>query len=174
MDKLWAPWRSPYIKSFEKKEKPGCVFCRALSNFKKKKDCQVIEVSEHAFSVLNIYPYNNGHVMVMPIRHIGDFQQLKPAELVDLMLLVQKTQATLKRVLKPDAFNIGLNLGREAGAGIRKHLHFHIVPRWNGDTNFMPLFSGTKVISQSLAELRKRLLNDIQSQSQKRNRRKRS
>ena len=105
----------------------------------------------------------------MPKRHVGDFQKLKKAELTDLMLLLQKTQKHLENILDPDSFNIGLNLGQEAGAGIKDHLHFHIVPRWNGDTNFMPLFSETKVLSESLESLHSRLLDDIQ----KRNRRKR-
>ena len=170
MDKLWAPWRAPYILKGLKKKRAGCVFCKALQAHKKGKSQQVVETSRLSFSVLNIYPYNNGHMMVMPKRHVGDFQKLRPAELTDMMLLLQKTQRSLKRVLDPHAFNLGLNLGREAGAGITEHLHFHIVPRWNGDTNFMPLFSGTKVISQSLEHLREGLLHDIQ----KRDRRARS
>jgi len=127
----------------------------------------VVESSRLSVSILNIFPYNNGHLMVMPKRHVGDFLALKPPELTDLMLLLQRTQTSLKRVLRPHGFNIGLNLGREAGAGITEHLHFHIVPRWNGDTNFMPLFSGTKVISESLTALRERLLDDIQTRNRR-------
>ncbi len=169
MDKLWAPWRAPYIlKNFKKKPR-GCIFCNALKAYQKNKSCQVVEVTKLSASLLNIYPYNNGHIMVLPRRHVGDFQKLKRAELTDLMELLQKTQKTLARVLKPDGFNVGLNLEREAGAGIREHLHFHVVPRWNGDTNFMPVCARTKVISQSLETLHKALCDDIQ----KRNRRKR-
>ncbi len=167
MDKLWAPWRAPYILKDLNKKRTGCVFCKALQAHKKGKSRQVIETSPLSFSVLNIYPYNNGHMMVMPKRHVGDFQKLGPEELTDMMLLLQRTQASLKQVLDPHAFNLGLNLGREAGAGIMEHLHFHIVPRWNGDTNFMPLFSSTKVISQSLESLREQLRRDIQKRDRR-------
>ena len=167
MDRLWAPWRASYIRKAVKVNPKGCVFCKSLQEFQKGKSSQVVEVSRFSFSILNIYPYNNGHLMVMPLRHVGNFQSLRPAELADMMRLLQKTQASLTRVLKPHAFNICLNLGREAGSGILDHLHFHIVPRWNGDTNFMPLLGGTKVISESLEAVRERLNHDIQ----KRNRR---
>jgi ATP adenylyltransferase len=169
MDRLWAPWRAPYILKDLKKKKKGCVFCKAFKEHCKGKSNQVIEVSEHSFSVLNIYPYNNGHMMILPIRHEGDLARLTSAELEDVMELLRRSQACLKRVLRPEGFNIGMNLGREAGAGVADHLHFHLVPRWRGDTNFMTLFSGTRVISQSLDDLRKRLLDDIK----KRDRRKR-
>jgi len=169
MDKLWAPWRAPYILKDLKKKTRGCVFCKALGTHEKGRASQIVETTKYSASILNIYPYNNGHLMVMPRRHVGDFQKLKKAELTDLMLLLQKTQKHLQNILDPDSFNIGLNLGQEAGAGIKDHLHFHIVPRWNGDTNFMPLFSETKVLSESLESLHSRLLDDIQ----KRNRRKR-
>lgn len=170
MDKLWAPWRAPYITKLGRKKSKGCIFCNALKEHRKnKKTSRVVEVTKHSFSVLNIYPYNNGHLMIAPHRHEGSFVKMKPEELRDMMQLLQKTQSSLERVLKPDSFNIGMNLGREAGAGIVDHLHFHIVPRWNGDTNFMPLFAETKILSQSLEAVREGLLNDIQ----KRNRRKR-
>ena len=169
MDKLWAPWRAPYILKDLKKKTRGCIFCKVLKTHEKGGASQIVETTKSSASILNIYPYNNGHLMVMPRRHVGDFQKLTKTELTDLMLLLQKTQKHLQNILDPDSFNIGLNLGQEAGAGIKDHLHFHIVPRWNGDTNFMPLFSETKVLSESLESLHSRLLDDIQ----KRNRRKR-
>src|SRR5258706_10153059 len=101
MDKLWAPWRAPYIRKAVKAKSRGCVFCKALQEFRKGKSSQVIEVSRLSFSILNIYPYNNGHLMVMPRRHVGNFQSLRPSELTDMMLLLQKTQISLTRVLKP-------------------------------------------------------------------------
>jgi ATP adenylyltransferase len=149
-DLLWAPWRIAYIKG--KKEK-GCIFCRGVKN----KRNYVIFKTRHTIAMLNIFPYNNGHVMVSPIRHIRDLRQLKEAEIVDLFKALDKTRELLNKVLKPQGFNIGINLGRSAGAGITAHLHVHIVPRWIGDTNFMPALAKTKVISQSLEELYKQL-----------------
>jgi Diadenosine tetraphosphate (Ap4A) hydrolase and other HIT family hydrolases len=103
--------------------------------------------------MLNIYPYNNGHVMVAPYRHVNSLEYLKPEELKDLMDLVVKTKKTLDKKIKPDGYNIGLNLGRVAGAGFAGHIHIHVVPRWTGDNNFMPAACGTKVISESLDEM---------------------
>lgn len=139
MNTLWAPWRSKYIYSRKKKK---CIFCRP-------KD-YVLEKSKHSFSILNIYPYNNGHVMVAPYRHVKSLEYLSGEELKDLMGLVIKTKKTLDKKLKPHGYNIGLNIGKTAGAGFAGHIHVHIVPRWNGDTNFMPSTCGTKVMSESL------------------------
>jgi len=160
VNKIWAPWRAPYILKQVKTKRRGCIFCHALKDHKRKKRSPIIEVTHLSFSILNLFPYNNGHLMVMPKRHVGDFLKIKPEELTDMMLLLQKSQKALTRTLKPHGFNVGLNLGREAGAGIVNHLHFHIVPRWKGDTNFFPLFSDTKVISESLAAVQARLLTD--------------
>jgi ATP adenylyltransferase len=107
--------------------------------------------------MLNIYPYNNGHLMIAPLRHVKDLSSLNDAELLDLMRSVEKARSLLSKALKPDGFNIGVNMSRVAGAGIPGHLHVHIVPRWNGDTNFMPVIGNTKVISQSLDALHKLL-----------------
>ena len=107
--------------------------------------------------MLNLYPYNPGHMMVVPRRHTASWSRLSDAECLDLIRLLERTQALLERKLKPQGFNVGLNLGRAAGAGVRGHLHLHVVPRWEGDTNFMPVAAGTKVMSQSLATLRRLL-----------------
>lgn len=136
---LWAPWRSKYIY-LRKRQK--CIFC-------KPKD-YVLEKTRYSFSMLNIYPYNNGHVMVAPKRHVKSLEYLRAEELKDLMDLVVKTKKTLDKKLKPHGYNIGLNIGKIAGAGFAGHIHIHVVPRWTGDTNFMPATSGTKVISESL------------------------
>ncbi len=152
MDKLWAPWRINYIRQ---KKQSGCIFCR---QGKKTKDYLVFR-SSHAIAVLNIYPYNNGHMMVAPARHVASLDKLKDEEALELFRAIKKAQKLLDKVIKPKAYNIGLNLGRIAGAGITGHLHIHIVPRWLGDTNFMPVMFETKVISQSLDELYKKLKN---------------
>lgn len=151
MDKLWAPWRIKYVQA---KKTKGCIFCKALKNGAKS---FVFLKSRHSLAMLNLFPYNNGHAMVLPIRHIGDIAQLKDIEVLDLFQTLSKTRKLLDRVLKPQGYNIGINLGKSSGAGVVAHLHIHIVPRWEGDTNFMPVLSNTKVISQSLEELYKRL-----------------
>ena len=148
MDKLWAPWRINYIKNANKKGK--CIFCDSNHDF-------VVFKTRESVCMLNIYPYNNGHLMVAPKRHIRDLSQLNDAQTLDLIKALNKAKKLLDKVLKPDGYNIGANLGHAAGAGIAGHLHLHIVPRWVGDTNFMSTVSSTKIISQSLKDLYKRL-----------------
>ena len=153
MDKLWAPWRVPYITRILKKDK-GCVFCTML---RQKTDAQnyVLIRSRHAYAVLNLYPYNNGHFLIVTNRHADDLDKLKKEEREDLFDLLEEIKALLNRVLKPHGYNIGINLGKAAGAGFPKHLHIHLVPRWKGDVNFMPVTASTKIISQSLKALYK-------------------
>lgn len=139
IDRLWAPWRNRYIISKKNKK---CIFCG-------KKD-HLLDNSKHSFSILNIYPYNNGHVMVAPKRHVKSIEYLSEEELIDLMRLVVKTKKVLDKKLKPHGYNIGLNIGKAGGAGFAGHIHIHVVPRWIGDNNFMPATAGTKVISDSL------------------------
>jgi ATP adenylyltransferase len=152
MDKLWAPWRIKYISA--KKKRTGCIFCRAGKGVSGER---VIFKTKFSIVMLNIYPYNNGHLLVAPLRHIRDISLLSPEEALDLFACLKRAKSLLNRVLKPQGYNIGFNLERPAGAGIAGHLHMHIVPRWNGDTNFMPVVSATRVISQSLDELAARL-----------------
>lgn len=156
MNKLWAPWRVKYVQA---KKAKGCIFCKALKYGAKS---FVFLKSRHSIAMLNLFPYNNGHVMVSPKRHIGDIAGLKEVEVLDLFKTLNKARKVLDKVLKPHGYNVGINLGRSAGAGVASHLHIHIVPRWPGDTNFMPILFDTKVISQSLKELHKRL-NDAKS-----------
>ena len=151
MDKIWAPWRSKFIKI---KKKRGCIFC--LKD-KKRGDNFIIKKSKFSFALLNIYPYNNGHIMVSPCRHVKDLKGLNNKELLDMMKLVAQMQSLLEKRLKPHGFNIGINTGKVGGAGYRGHVHIHIVPRWTGDTNFMPVTGNTKVLPQSLKELHKLL-----------------
>jgi ATP adenylyltransferase len=146
MERLWAPWRMEYILAPHTDE---CIFCEAL---KKGEKGYTLACDELAFVIMNTFPYNNGHIMVAPTRHTGDLQDLSDKELLSLSRLVKRSLKVLQNTLKPDAFNIGMNLGRIAGAGVEEHVHIHIVPRWNGDTNFMPVISDTKVLSQSLDE----------------------
>ena len=146
---LWAPWRIGYITNAESEK--GCFLCRARDERKDKKNL-VIFKGKRAFVVMNRFPYTNGHLMVAPRRHVGTLEALKEAEVLDLMEAIVLAKRALEKSLKPHAYNIGLNLGRAAGAGLEDHLHIHVVPRWVGDTNFMPVVAGAKVISQSLGE----------------------
>ena len=149
MKNLWAPWRKEFILG--KKEK-GCIFCKRLRQ-KKDKENLILFRGEKSFVILNRYPYNSGHLMVSPKRHIGKLEQLRKDELSELAFLCQKAVKIMKEALKPDGLNLGMNLERSSGAGIADHLHIHIVPRWNGDTNFMPVLTDTKLISLSLDDV---------------------
>ncbi len=152
MDKLWAPWRSKYIYLRKNKR---CVFCQN-KGARSKRD-YIIRRSAHSFSMLNIFPYNNGHVMVAPYRHVSSLELLTDAELIDLMKLVNNTKTRIDKRLKAHGYNIGLNVGRAGGAGFAGHIHIHVVPRWTGDTNFMPVTGDTKVMSESLDAMHKLL-----------------
>jgi ATP adenylyltransferase len=149
LNRIWAPWRIKYITQKKNKD---CIFCNAYRN-KKDKDNFVVYRSLKCFVLLNIFPYNNGHLMVALNRHISSLEKLNDEEILDINKTIIKMIKVLKKILKPQGLNIGINIGKIAGAGIESHLHFHIVPRWLGDTNFMPVLSNTKVISQSLKEL---------------------
>ncbi|MCQ9206613.1 MAG: HIT domain-containing protein [Omnitrophica bacterium] len=150
MERIWAPWRKSYVT----RTKPrGCIFCSALKAKGTGKKRYVLKRNRHAFSMLNLYPYNNAHVMVAPARHVKSLEFLSEEELSALMALVNHTKKKIDRLLKPAGYNIGLNVGRVAGAGFPGHVHMHIVPRWQGDSNFMPAICDAKVISHSLDEM---------------------
>ncbi len=151
MDRLWAPWRIKYLKA---KKPKGCVLCKS---FRSRRNNYVVLKTRHSFVVLNIFPYNNGHLMVSPIRHIRDLSQLNDTQALDLFRTLNKAKKMLDKLLRPDGYNIGFNTSVSAGAGEAHHLHIHIVPRWKGDTNFMTALYDAKVISQSLDELHKQL-----------------
>lgn len=153
MDKLWAPWRSKYIYL---RNHPKCIFCSKQKGRPDKKT-YLLERSKHSFSLLNLYPYNNGHVMVAPFRHVKSLDALTKNELADMMELVRKTVKTIDKKLKPHGYNIGINIGKVAGAGFAGHIHVHIVPRWTGDTNFMPITANTKIVSDSLLTMQRLL-----------------
>jgi len=149
MDKLWAPWRMKYIISHKN---TGCIFCQMPKQNKDKKN-HIIERKKFVYSVLNIFPYNNGHILVAPYKHTASLNKLTRPQIQELMELVTESMNLLKKKLKPHGFNVGINIGKVAGAGYDKHIHFHIVPRWDADTNFMPILADTKVIAQSLGQL---------------------
>jgi ATP adenylyltransferase len=152
MERLWAPWRFKYVQ----KKNKGCIFCQANKSKQDKKN-YVIYRSKFSFAIFNIFPYTNGHLMIAPYRHIKDLNKLKDDELLDLLKVLKILKINLDKILKPSGYNIGINIGKIAGAGVDKHLHIHIVPRWQGDVNFMPIFSNTKIISQSLNHLYNKL-----------------
>jgi len=148
---LFAPWRRSYIKDAHK-DKPGvCAFCDALKAGKRLESL-IVHVGSTCSVILNKYPYNAGHTLVIPNRHTADFVSLTPEEFADLHELVKKVLGALQTAYHPQGVNIGMNLGRSGGAGITEHLHYHLVPRWKGDTNFMAIVGQTKVISESLEE----------------------
>jgi ATP adenylyltransferase len=151
MDKLWAPWRMKYIRESLGKPEKGCIFCAKPAETKDRENL-ILFRGVHAFVMLNAFPYNNGHLMVIPYKHTSSMDDIDAAAATELWQLLSKSRGALASAFKPDGYNIGINLGRAAGAGIDTHLHVHIVPRWNGDVNFMPAIGETKVISQSLED----------------------
>ena len=158
MNKLWSPWRSQYIESFvEKKKKDGCIFCELAKEETTDSKSLVVEKGEHTFTVLNLYPYNNGHLMIVPYLHKKEIDDLTPDENQEIMRKLQLAVKALRIISNPEGFNIGANLGKVSGAGIDEHIHFHVVPRWNGDTNFMPVLGEVKIISQDLLSTKKKL-----------------
>ena len=148
---LWAPWRIKYIQGLN--EECECFICHSLTNPSDDDKNFVVWRTSNSVVILNQFPYNNGHLLIAPNRHICDFEQAGDEELLELIKLVRESQKALSAAIKPHGFNIGINLGRCAGAGLPGHLHIHIVPRWDGDTNFIHVCGDTKVISQSLTEL---------------------
>ena len=164
MDRLWAPWRKAYIRPDRKSR--GCVFCRL---FRQKPDSRtyILKRTPFNFAVLNLYPYNNGHVMIVPNRHLASLKQLKPHEKLDWFSLCEEVMAAVQSGLKAQGVNLGMNFGKIAGAGIPGHLHLHIVPRWKGDANFMPVVGGTKVISESLDSVYELLTRILKGAPQK-------
>jgi ATP adenylyltransferase len=152
---LWAPWRLAYIT--QAGEEQGCVFCAEAAGALKAEDTLVVHRSELCLVVLNKFPYASGHLMVAPLRHIGDLADLSPAQALDVHDLTVRSLAALAAVYRPDAYNVGWNLGEVAGGSISAHLHEHVVPRWQGDTNFMPVLADIKVLPEHLLATRERL-----------------
>jgi len=153
MKQIWAPWRTEYVRM---KKPEGCILCK-----KPKEDNDapnyILYRGDKNFALMNKYPYSPGHLMVAPYRHIANLEELTNEEIGEHFEIVSQGVKLLRQVFNPDGFNIGINMGKVAGAGIDGHIHSHIVPRWRGDTNFMPIMSGTRVISEALAETYKKL-----------------
>ena len=150
MQRLWSPWRSKYIASGVDSYGEGCVFCRIIVEPDEDAAHFVLHRGKHAFVLLNLYPYITGHMMVVPYLHTGEFDSV-PKEITDEMMdLAKKAQAALRQVYRPSGFNLGMNLGSAAGAGIADHIHIHVLPRWAGDTNFMTTVGDSRVIPEAL------------------------
>jgi ATP adenylyltransferase len=150
MQRMHSPWRSKYIASFSEVTGGECILCTASQ--KSDDENYVVARGTHCYVVMNLYPYNSGHLMIVPLRHVSSIIDLNNEESFEIMSFLKQMIKALARVMHPDGFNIGSNISRSAGAGIDAHVHFHIVPRWNGDTNFMPILADTKLISEDIKE----------------------
>jgi ATP adenylyltransferase len=160
MEYLWAPWRVEYI---QKGAESGCILCQKPSENNDEANL-ILYRGRHNFIMLNAFPYNPGHLMIAPYRHTADLQGLTDEETKEHFDIIKKGLGLLREVMGPSGFNIGLNVGKVAGAGIAEHLHTHIVPRWQGDTNFMPVLSETKVVSEGLSATYRKLRAELQTQ----------
>lgn len=147
MENLWAPWRIDYVLGAEKE--PGCIFCTKPASDSDEENL-IVHRAQGAFTIMNKFPYNSGHLLVVPYRHVWDICQLELDENTQLIQEVCRAMAVLRHVMRPGGFNVGLNLGAAAGAGIEEHVHYHIVPRWNGDTNMMPVLADIKMIPEHI------------------------
>ncbi|MCL5788391.1 MAG: HIT domain-containing protein [Candidatus Marsarchaeota archaeon] len=151
IENLWAPWRMVYIESFNKKRGGKCFICEACMSRNPQKTL-TLELTHDTVVVMNLYPYNPGHLLVAPRSHVEDFDMLNDSQMLDMLITLRKWIKLLKKALRPDGFNLGANLGEDAGAGLPEHLHVHVVPRWKGDTNFMPTTASTKVVPELLED----------------------
>ena len=154
MKRLWAPWRMEYITSEKRPDKGKCFLCLDAGSDDK---ALVLVRKPAAFVIMNRYPYSNGHVMVVPNRHVGSLEDLGDEELLEMMRLVRTVSTVLRQEMSIEGLNVGINMGKAAGAGLEDHIHIHVVPRWLGDTNFMPVVGETKVISEHLYETYRKL-----------------
>ena len=148
-ERIWSPWRKAYVTSGAKE--PGCVLCRALEHADDPGSL-VAHVAPHTFVVMNLYPYNAGHIMIAPRRHVGSLAEARPEELGEMAVLARRMESVIAAVYTPEGLNVGMNLGKAAGAGVADHIHLHMVPRWVGDTNFMTSLGGTRVIPEDPLE----------------------
>lgn len=163
MDRLWSPWRSQYIQSFGTAEEArGCVFCEALAS-DRDDEHYLVKRHTHCFTMLNLYPYNSGHLLIIPREHVSSYLELETACYREMNEVVRDWLRVLDTVMHPQGFNFGSNIGRVGGAGIDTHVHMHIVPRWNGDANFMPVIADTKVISESMEDTMHKLRAGFQA-----------
>lgn len=163
MDYLWTPWRYAYITTAAKYDgKPeGCIFCELPKL--KDVDAKIVHRAKHCYVILNSFPYTSGHVMVVPFAHLDELQKLPEGAAQEMMALTQKMEGILRRVYSPDGINLGMNVGRAAGAGVAGHIHMHVLPRWVGDTNFMTVTAESRVLPESLDQTYERLRAALQS-----------
>ncbi len=149
--RIWAPWRLAYVKDAAKDSEEQCIFCAKPAQGDDEASL-IVHRGERAFVILNLFPYTNGHLMVAPYEHIGRIQELPGETVVEMMGLAQRAMSRLEDAYDPHGFNVGFNQGRVAGAGVEHHIHMHVVPRWGGDTNFMPVIADTRVMPQTLEQ----------------------
>ena len=151
LEHLWAGWRGEYVATVDTSSS-ACVFCGILESGASDEDTFILRRGDQIFSIMNLYPYTSGHLMVMPLRHVGELEALTDVERDDLWSTVTSAVVAVKSVYSPDGVNVGINLGRAAGAGVPGHLHVHVVPRWSADSNFMTAVADTRVLPESLRE----------------------
>ena len=149
--RIWAPWRLAYVKDASKDVEQGCIFCAKPAEGSDRENL-IVHRGERCFVILNLFPYTNGHLMVAPFEHVATIQALPPETTAELMALAQRAIEVLEDEYEPHGFNVGFNQGRVAGAGVEHHIHMHVVPRWGGDTNFMPVLADTRVMPQTLEQ----------------------
>jgi ATP adenylyltransferase len=149
--RIWAPWRLSYVKDASKDKESGCIFCAALQAGDDAASL-IVHRGDRCFVILNKFPYTNGHLMVAPYEHVASLQELDQETLGELMALAQRSMNALETSYSPHGYNVGFNQGRVAGAGVEHHIHMHVVPRWGGDTNFMPVLGDTRVMNQTLED----------------------
>jgi ATP adenylyltransferase len=151
MERIFAPWRIEYI---EEKKPVGCIFCKSSI----RSDEYLLQEDKAAYVMLNKYPYVSGHILIVPARHIGNLEDLSPEESKEMFILLDRSVRVLREAMKPEGFNIGMNLGKSAGAGVVEHLHIHVIPRWEGDTNFMSVVNDIRVIPEDLCRTAAKLV----------------
>jgi ATP adenylyltransferase len=149
--RIWAPWRLPYVKGASKDSAQECIFCVKPASDDDEANL-IVHRGERCFVILNLFPYTNGHLMVAPYEHLATLTELDPGTVSEMMRLTQRAMGVLEREYEPHGYNVGFNQGRVAGAGVEHHIHMHVVPRWGGDTNFMPVLADTRVMPQTLEE----------------------
>jgi ATP adenylyltransferase len=160
MKRLWRPWRIDYVSDIESIREEGCIFC-TRPQAGDDRESLILHRGQSTFVIMNLYPYNTGHVMVTPYRHVGELEELDAGEMHELMELTTLMIRVIKQEMRPQGFNLGVNLGKAAGAGYDEHVHMHVVPRWQGDTNFMPVVGESKVMPESISGTYDRLLRGL-------------
>ncbi|CAN5120244.1 HIT domain-containing protein [soil metagenome] len=150
-ERIWAPWRLAYVKDASKDSAEGCIFCAKPSDDGDEENL-IVHRGERCFVILNLYPYTNGHLMVAPYEHVARIQDIPAETTAEMLALAQRAITVLEQEYEPHGFNVGFNQGRVAGAGVEHHIHMHVVPRWGGDTNFMPVLADTRVMPQTLEQ----------------------